>query len=359
MNIERARSITGHMTESELIYLAELAAKSSCIVEIGSWQGRSLRALADNTDGIVFSVDIWRDGGEAEYDANLADLLGSKIFKVKMRSEEAAIMFMFAGITFDAIFIDAYHDYSDISSDINAWKPLLRDGGIICGHDYQPEFPGVVQAVQELIPKFGIVGGSIWTTEKTKKQIIPIDFPKNDTWLDGPLPVSPTVPSGWTGLEKIMPALVSKFCEKRESALEFGVEYTFSTNVLAQLFGHVTGVDWFKGDEHSMLREDYSAIARANVAHRTNVELIQSSYQDWIAQATADAHYDLIHVDVVHTYEATYACGRWAADHSPVVIFHDTNYLWPEVPNAILQIAEETDRTFYNYPDCFGLGILA
>ena len=359
MNIERARSITGHMTESELIYLAELAAKSSCIVEIGSWQGRSLRALADNTDGIVFSVDIWRDGGEAEYDANLADLLGSKIFKVKMRSEEAAIMFMFAGITFDAIFIDAYHDYSDISSDINAWKPLLREGGIICGHDFQPAFSGVMQAVQELIPKFGIVGCSIWTTEKTKKQIIPIDFPKNDTWLDGPLPVSPTVPSGWTGLEKIMPALVERFCKKREWALEFGVEYGYSTSVLAQLFCDVEGVDWFKGDEHSMWRDDYYETAASNLANRHNVHLTRSSYQSWIAQAPKDLRFDLIHVDVVHTYEATYECGRWAADHSPVVIFHDVEYIWPEVKEAILKIAEETDRTFYNYPECFGLGILA
>jgi predicted O-methyltransferase YrrM len=359
MNIERALTVDGFMLPEELIYIAECASKSHCIVEVGSYQGRSGRAWADNALGIVFCVDIWRDGGEPNFYSNLSDVLESKVHKVKMPSQVAANMFQNAGITFDCIFIDADHDYNNIYADILAWMPLLRPGGIICGHDFQPSFPGVMQAVQELIPKFSIVGGSIWTTEKTKKQIIPIDFPKNDNWLDGPLPVSPTVPSGWTGLERIMPALVEMFCKQRDWALEFGVEYTYSTNVLAQLFSYVTGVDWFKGDEHSMWRDDYSEIARANIAHRNNVELIQSSYQDWIAQAPADAHYDLIHVDVVHTYEATYECGRWAADHAPVVIFHDSEYIWPEVKRAILRIAEETDRTFYNYPECFGLGILA
>jgi hypothetical protein len=190
------------------------------------------------------------------------------------------------------------------------------------------------------------------------KEIHVIDFPKNDNWLDVPLPISPTVPSGWTGLEKIMPALVKLFCREQKSALEFGVEYAYSTNVLAQLFDHVTGVDWFKGDEHSMWRDDYSETAHANVAHRTNVELIQSSYQDWIAQAPVDVYYNLVHVDVVHTYDATYTVGRWAADHSGVVIFHDTQYIWPEVKQAILRIAEETGKDFYNYEPCNGLGIL-
>lgn len=193
---------------------------------------------------------------------------------------------------------------------------------------------------------------------KQPKQIHPIDFPQNLSWLDGPLPVSPTVPSGWTGLEKIMPALVRLFCRRRDSALEFGVEYGYSTSVLAQLFTEVHGVDWFKGDEHSNWREDYSAIAIANLAHRQNVTLWKESYQEYLATVDRSLQWDFIHVDVVHTYEATYTVGRWAADHSPVVIFHDTQYIWPEVKQAILRIAEETDRDFYNYEPCNGLGIL-
>jgi hypothetical protein len=189
--------------------------------------------------------------------------------------------------------------------------------------------------------------------------IYEIDFDKNDNWLDGPLPSSePRPPSGWVGLERIMPALVRMFCKGNDTALEFGVEYGYSTATLAQLFGQVKGVDWFKGDEHSGERGDYYEKSAANLAKWKNVTLVKSSYQDYIKSAHPDEYYDLIHVDVVHTYEATYECGRWAADHSPVTIFHDTSFIWPSVPEAIERIAQETGKSFYNYRPCNGLGIL-
>jgi len=135
------------------------------------------------------------------------------------------------------------------------------------------------------------------------------------------------------------------------------VEYGYSTAVLAQLFAHVTGVDLFTGDEHSTVRPNFLAETQANLSRWPNIKLIQEDYREWISHDTRQ--YDLIHVDMVHTYGVTYEAGRWAADHAPVVLFHDTEWLWPEVKEAILRIAEETDRTFYNYPHCFGLGILA
>jgi hypothetical protein len=47
-----------------------------------------------------------------------------------------------------------------------AWKPLLKDGGILAGHNYgDPPNPGVKQAVDLLIPKFQVIG-TIWTTEE-------------------------------------------------------------------------------------------------------------------------------------------------------------------------------------------------
>jgi hypothetical protein len=38
----------------------------------------------------------------------------------------------------------------------------LREGGVLCGHDYASYHPGVMQAVEELIPSF-TVHGTIWT----------------------------------------------------------------------------------------------------------------------------------------------------------------------------------------------------
>jgi len=37
---------------------------------------------------------------------------------------------------FDLVFIDAAHDYKSVLNDIIAWKPKVREGGILCGHDF-------------------------------------------------------------------------------------------------------------------------------------------------------------------------------------------------------------------------------
>jgi hypothetical protein len=189
-----------------------------------------------------------------------------------------------------------------------------------------------------------------------------IDFPKDDSWFTGPLPENPAVPSGWRGLEKIMPSLIKLFCRNdRVTALEFGVEYGYSTAILAQLFGHVLGVDTFVGDDHSSHKEDHHEITLKNLAPWRNITLAQRDYRHFIKETESwpeGAHFSLIHVDMMHDFETTYTAGRWAADHAPVVIFHDTNYLWPEVKQAIIQIAEETGKDVYEYKECFGLGIL-
>ncbi len=46
------------------------------------------------------------------------------------------------------------------------WRPLLKPGGIIAGHDYDhPLYPGVKAAVDELLPRaccLGDVESTIW-----------------------------------------------------------------------------------------------------------------------------------------------------------------------------------------------------
>jgi hypothetical protein len=194
------------------------------------------------------------------------------------------------------------------------------------------------------------------------KEIHAIDFPKKEGWFEGPLPQNPSVPSGWNGLEKIMPALVKLFCRtNRKLALEFGVEYGYSTAVLAQLFAGVVGVDTFVGDDHSNHKENHLAVTQENLARWPNIALHQFDYRDFIKHIDGTlypANYSLIHVDMLHDFETTYTAGKWAAQHAPVVLFHDTNYIWPDVKEAILKIAEETNRDVYEYKECFGLGIL-
>ena len=59
LKLDKALSIPGWMTVTEFCWLAEQATKHLRIVEIGSYLGRSTRALADNTPGWVLAVDDW------------------------------------------------------------------------------------------------------------------------------------------------------------------------------------------------------------------------------------------------------------------------------------------------------------
>src|ERR1035437_2737271 len=60
LELSKAKSIDGWMTEPELIWLAERAGEHRVICEIGSYLGRSTRAMLDHTEGTVYAFDDWR-----------------------------------------------------------------------------------------------------------------------------------------------------------------------------------------------------------------------------------------------------------------------------------------------------------
>ncbi len=177
MNITNARAITGWMTEAELKWLAQMASTRKRIVEIGSWKGRSTRAMTDNMsdDARIISVDTWRGSDEEvhktelgkhpegwllkEFKRNLAGSHPVQIFQMTSLEAAAALQ----NVRFDMIFIDAGHDYESVKKDILAWRPLLAQGGLFCGHDYP--YAGVTPAVDELLPNSYIGADTIWVAQ--------------------------------------------------------------------------------------------------------------------------------------------------------------------------------------------------
>lgn len=63
----------------------------------------------------------------------------------------------------DFVFIDAAHSYKAVKADIAAWRPKVRDGGWLGGHDYHEAHPGVIQAVDEAFPRRRLLEGWIWS----------------------------------------------------------------------------------------------------------------------------------------------------------------------------------------------------
>lgn len=175
MNIENAKKIFGWMPENELAWLATQAAVYKDIVEIGSFMGRSTRALADNTQGTVTAVDTWNGSDEDQHRELLKDKGPNWLFKEFLRnmsgldninvlrnpSLETARGLLIENAQFDFIFIDASHDYDNVKADILAWGPLLKEGGTLCGHDFHTGAPGVMQAVDELLTGYKLFE-SIW-----------------------------------------------------------------------------------------------------------------------------------------------------------------------------------------------------
>jgi len=159
----------------------------------------------------------------------------------------------------------------------------------------------------------------------------------------------------WVGLEKIILDIIEFTEIKQDSALEFGVEFGYSTAVLANYFRKVTGVDIFTGDVHAGSYGDIYDQTKDNLKGFQNIELIKLDYHDYIT--SNDLTFDMIHVDIIHTYEDTFRCGLWSAEHSTCTIFHDTQS-FPAVKKAVADIARETKKKFYNYRKYNGLGIV-
>lgn len=176
IDISYAATVEGWCAPTELEYLASVAEKSHCILEVGSWKGRSTSVLAQHTPGIVVAVDTFQ--GSVEHQPELKGKPASgvyhafsantsrydNIWPLLANSLSAARIISHGPMRFDLIFIDASHDYESVKADIQAWLPLLADGGILCGHDYMRW--GVKSAVRQLVPKHRLVPEtSIWTTE--------------------------------------------------------------------------------------------------------------------------------------------------------------------------------------------------
>src|SRR5271168_2445097 len=168
----------------------------------------------------------------------------------------------------------------------------------------------------------------------------------------------PTVGTAWDGNESVLEDIIERFQISPKRCIEFGVEHGYSTAALANYFKHVIGVDTFGGDQHAGFGDaDKTFAATAErLKDFPNITLARTSYQDWIRKD--DSEYDLVHVDIVHTWEDTYECGKWAVKHSPITLLHDTQS-FPEVMIAAKDLANDFDLNFYNYPHQHGLGILS
>lgn len=175
------RNIPGWMHAKDLEVMAELARRvpdDGLIVEVGSWMGQSTQTWALNTRARVIAIDRW-EWMPKEYEGPakaLVDLEGDPFeqFKrftahlhnmtpMRRNSSGGAWNEQLA----DIVFIDAMHQNPWVHDDISYWETKVKPGGVICGDDYSPMFPAVMQESQACADRFGVAletpGHKLWS----------------------------------------------------------------------------------------------------------------------------------------------------------------------------------------------------
>jgi len=178
--------IPNTMSHKGLEFLARIAAaanENSNIVEAGSLYGCTAWVLSQNSsDNVsVTAIDPWEHTGflnrfkinnhrvpdlsEHAFRAYTYDCENLK--PVKGYAPDAAKGLGLNNV--DIVFEDAAHSYDILKQNVEYFYPLLNEGGIFCGDDYNSAFPGVIKCVDELAEKLGAkphVCGQVWAIQK-------------------------------------------------------------------------------------------------------------------------------------------------------------------------------------------------
>jgi len=161
-----------HDEDVELLYRSAMRVPAgSCIVEIGSWVGKSTVVLAEGSLSgnkvPVYAVDPHEGGMEHAREGVLNTLqsfrsnierFGVKelVHEVVATSQSASMPSCPIGL----LFIDGDHEYESVRMDFDLWVPHVISGGVVILHDVVAWWPGPTRVAIESVknnPMFGNV----------------------------------------------------------------------------------------------------------------------------------------------------------------------------------------------------------
>ena len=140
------------------------------VAEIGSWQGRSSTFLGNavklSGNGRFYAIDHFKGnvGKEAYYVVEADDLsdleagfrsnmkrvnLDDHVTLLAMPNEQAAERIPENSLRF--LFIDGDHTRAGVEKDLRLFLPKLMDGAIVAFDDCSRGFPGVIEAISDLL----------------------------------------------------------------------------------------------------------------------------------------------------------------------------------------------------------------
>jgi len=131
--------------------------KFQTIVEVGVRDGRTMFHLLQNCNSIqkYYAIDTNID---SFYNDKIKEVYKSKLIAINGSSHD--VHHKIEDASCDLIFIDADHSYPAVKQDIINYRPKLKPGGILSGHDI--DFPGVNQAVNEMLENYDVGPNNVW-----------------------------------------------------------------------------------------------------------------------------------------------------------------------------------------------------
>jgi predicted O-methyltransferase YrrM len=169
----------GNSNTEGLIDLINYIPDNLTMAEVGCYAGESTKMfLESNKVNLLYAIDIWEDEMdnfkkirpnhdfsivEKTFDESMKEF---NVKKLKMYFSEALESLP----TLDFIYIDANHDYEFVKDDITNGLKKVKDCGIISGHDYNNQNPGVIRAVNEFFGEPDVIfSDSSWLVKLNKK----------------------------------------------------------------------------------------------------------------------------------------------------------------------------------------------
>jgi predicted O-methyltransferase YrrM len=138
---------------------AEHLPTAPMVVNIGAGAGTSALAILETRrDAFIFSIDKKVVPAERDVLQKAGLLKDNRVWRLLGDSARVGKHWP---IKLDLCFVDGAHHDSAVIADIEAWKPLVKDGGFMLFHDYDhPNVPGLTVIVDDMMADWKRIGSS-------------------------------------------------------------------------------------------------------------------------------------------------------------------------------------------------------
>ena len=163
--LEKSKTFDGWFNEVEMNLMFDTVASlenKGCLVEIGSWCGRSLTvitaaAIKANLTVPIYSIDPYltsKDEPNGMYEKFVSNLKSVGIWdRIKHIKEKSQIIGNKFNEDIEFVFIDGMNKYEAVKRDFELFYPKVINGGYIAFHDMF-SFWGPTKLVQEILEQY-------------------------------------------------------------------------------------------------------------------------------------------------------------------------------------------------------------